>query len=123
MTLLVAGIVAVRVRSVKRAVVIGIEELVTGIIVAFLEEEGVEVTIIVVEFVPPLLDEAIELEVVLTVIDEWIDDETLEAMLEELDRIDVDVEVLVVGAMAAIELWWMSENTRCGSVMFYLRCC
>ena len=101
----------------------GIEGLVTGTVVVFLEEEGVEGMMIVVEPVSPLLDEAMELEVVLTEIDEWIYDETLDAMLEELDRIEIDIEVLVVVPTATMELRWMSENTRCGSVMFYFRCC
>lgn len=77
---LVIGIVAVRVLFVKRAEVIGIEELVTGSVVVFLAVEVV--TMIDVTFLLALFD-ADELEV-LTLMDEVMDDATLEAVLEDL---------------------------------------
>jgi hypothetical protein len=86
------------------------EELVTGAVVMFLELDGVEVTMIVVEFWE---DEDFVEEVVIVGC-EVINDETLDARLEELGKVDV-LEVLEVldGWGTASELW-LSETTRRG---------
>jgi hypothetical protein len=62
----------------------------------FLELEGVEVTMIVVEYIDEDAPEDLTVEV-LTVMDEWMDDETLDAMLEVLDKVEVEVVVVLWG--------------------------